>query len=510
MDQFLIKNCEIIDMITEKSQFKEMLIEKGRIKKIEEPGVIKCSNTLNLNGATILPGFMDSHIHLMASSIDAYSINLESATCIDDILSMIQEKRHKNPDLNVIIGRRLAEFSLKEGRLPTKEELDQVANDIPVFLSSREYHTVTVNSFVLHQLNLPLSLSQIIRNKKGHPTGQMVNHASIIARKKMYEMFSDYYMQKGLKKTYQDIVSHGITSLISIEGGYLFHNKHVDFLVKNKLDYPIDIDILFSTTDVNKVKVLGFNKIGGDIFWDGSFTSRNARISEDYSDSPGQKGKLFFSQEEIEELIGQCIEENLQISIHAVGNIGIKRLIDAYESVYKKYPKKDYRHKIEHFELPDKEDIQRVKDLGLVLTMHPSYEGFYREAGEMYDQRLGKKRALLTNPLREIFDAGIPVAAGSDSNILPVNPLVGVHSAVNHPNELSRISVFDALKMYTINGAYGNKEEHIKGTIEQGKIADFVVLEKNPLKIESSKIKDIRILMTIKNGKVIYQSGESI
>lgn len=508
MELYLIKNCKIIDMVTEKTQEKEILVEKGIIKKIESPGIINCEKTYDFQGKTLLPGFIDSHMHLIPSCIDEYAINLEKAESVDEILQLIKEEREKNPETNMIIGSRLTEFSLKDNRLPTKEDLDRVAKDIPVFLSSIEFHTVTVNSYVLHQLNLPLSLERIIRDKNNHPTGQMVNNASIIARKKMYEMFPENNLKNAFEKVYQGIIKNGITSVIAIEGGYLFHNKHVDFLVKNKLNYPIDIDILFSTTDVNKVKVLGLNKIGGDIFLDGSFRSRNAKISESYSDAPGETGKLFFSREEIEDLIEICIKENLQISIHAVGNIGIKTLVDAYENVYKKYPKQDYRHKIEHFELPDFEDISRAKELGLILTMHPSYENFFRGPGGMYDKRLGKERSLKTNPLRQVYDAGIRVAGGSDSHILPSNPLLGVHSAVNHPNPKSRITTFEALKMFTINGAYGNREEHLKGTIEEGKIADFVLLSDNPLKVDSKDLKDIIVEKTIKNGEIIFSKDD--
>ena len=508
MNLYLIKNCQMIDMVTEKTQEKEILVEKGIIKKIELPGIIECNQTYDFQGKTLLPGFIDSHMHLIPSCINEYAIDLEKVKSIDEILQLIKEERERNPETNMIIGSRLTEFSLKDNRLPTKEDLDRVAKDIPVFLSSIDFHTVTVNSYVLHQLNLPLSLEKIVRDENNLPTGEMVNNASIIARKKMYEMFPEENLKNAFEKVYQKIIKNGITSLIAIEGGYLFHNKHVDFLMKNKLNYPIDIDILFSTTDVRKVKVMGFNKIGGDIFFDGSFRSRNAKISESYSDTPGETGTLFFSREEIEDLIETCIKENLQISIHAVGNVGIKTLIDAYENVYKKYPKKDYRHKIEHFELPDLEDIPRAKKLGLVLTMHPTYENFFREPGGMYDKRLGKERSLKTNPLRQVFDAGVKVAGGSDSHVLPSNPLLGVHSAVNHLNHESRLTTFEALKMFTINGAYGNREEHLKGTIEEGKIADFVLLSDNPLKVDSKNLKYITVEKTIKNGEIIFSKDD--
>lgn len=508
MDKYLLSNCKIIDMVEEKVKKKDLLIENGLIKGIYAPNEINLKRRVDLNGKFILPGFIDSHVHLIPSCINEFSINLEKAKSIDEVLELIKAKRKENPSTNMIIGSRLTEFSLKDKRLPTKEDLDKVANDIPVFLSSIEFHTVTVNSFALHKLKLPLSISNIKKDEFNQPTGQMVNNASIIARKKMYEMVSENKLKKGFNKVYNKIIKNGITSLIAIEGGYLFHNKHVDFLLKNKDRYDIDIDILFSTTDIEKVKAYGFNKIGGDIFFDGSFRSRNAKISESYLDAENETGKLFFSFEEIENLIEDSIKENLQISIHAVGNVGIKKLLDAYENVLKNYPNNNFRHKIEHFELPDFCDIKRAKKLGLILTMHPSYESFFREKGGMYHKRLGKERSLMTNPFRKIFDEDIIVAAGSDSHILPLNPLVGIHSAVNHPNTKSQISVFEALKMYTINGAYSNFEEDIKGTIEKGKKADLVILSENPLGVDKEDIKNIKILKTIKDGKIIYSRND--
>lgn len=507
MGKLLLKNANIIDMKNKNNAIKDVLIEDHEIQKILNCGEMNCSNTIDLGGKTLIPGFIDSHVHLVQTIIDEFSVNLEDAKNIDEVLQKISDKRKNNPTIDMILGTRLSEFSLEDNKLPTKEDLDKVAPDIPVFLSSVEFHTITVNSFALHKLNLPLSIDKI-EKKNGLPTGRMINEASILARKKMYEMLSVNQQLDDLEKVQDKIIQQGVTSLIAIEGGYLFHNKHVDFLLKNMDRFKIDVSIFFSTTDTKKVKAYNFNKIGGDIFLDGSFASQNAAISEPYNDSENEKGKLFFTEQEIDDFIENSIKENLQVSIHAVGDIGIEKVLDSYERILKKYPNSNLRHKIEHFELPKQEHIVRARDLNLILTMHPTYEYFFREKGGMYDRRLGQKRSLKTNPFRQIFDEGIIVAGGSDSNVMPVNPLLGIHSAVNHPNEDSRITPYEALKMFTINGYYGNFEEEVKGTIEPGKLADLVVLSNNPLECEKNSIKDIKVLYTIKNGEIIYKSGE--
>lgn len=502
--EILFKNAKIINMLQEEVINNDIVTEDGKIKAIGTFDKKNFEEVYDIKDRYLLPGFMDSHIHLVPTCIDQFSVNLEHSKNINEVLEMLGQQRKENPDINIIIGSRLTEFKLEEKRLPTKEEIDRVIPDIPVFLSSIEFHTITVNSLALHKLKLPLSIEKVIKDKNGNLTGQLINEASIIARKKMYEMIPIHYLQEGLKKTYKDIVKHGVTSIIAIEGGFLFHNKHVDFLLKSKKNYPIDISIFFSTTSVEKVKAYNFDKIGGDIFLDGSFRSRNAALSIPYSDKKNEYGKLFFSDKELDDIIEQSLKENLQISVHAVGDVGIEKLLNAYERGFKKYPNHKGRHKIEHFELPNKKSIIRAKKLGLVLSMHPTYEYFFREPNGMYINRLGHERAIKTNPFRQILDNNIVIAGGSDSHVMPINPLLGVHAAVNHPNTKSRVSPFEALKMFTINGAYGNFEEHIKGTIQIGKLADFVLLSDNPLTINHKSIKEINVIATIKNGKFIY------
>ena len=207
---------------------------------------------------------------------------------------------------------------------------------------------------------------------------------------------------------------------------------------------------------------------------------------DSYKDAPDNLGNLFFTEGELKEFIKQAHSMNLQVSVHAVGPRAIDLLVNTYEKVLRGNPKKDHRHRIEHFELPDPSQIPKAKSLGLVLAMHPAYEFFFREEDNMYDTRLGKNRALLTNPFRSILDEGIIVAGCSDSDVLPLDPLLGIHAAVNHPNPQSRVSAYEALEMFTINGAYSIFQENEKGSLKPGKKTDFIVLDKNPLMINSS------------------------
>lgn len=465
------------------------------------------TKVIDLDGKTAIPGFIDSHVHLMPTCINELAINFENARSVEDILDLIKERRDQSLPQEVILGIRLDEFQLNKRILPTKNDIDKVAPNQPVFISSIEFHTVTVNSFALHKINLPFTIDSIEKDSNGFSTGRIHHHASNIARKKMYEMISDEMQSEGLKITMEKVIRKGVTSLVAMEGGALFHDRHAEFLLGEKSKLPIDIIVFYQTTDINKVLAYNLPRFGGDVFLDGSFRSRNAAIFEPYSDSAGNTGTMYFTQEEIDALILEAHERNLQIAIHAVGGRAINRLLEAYEKALVKKPRADHRHRIEHFELPTLGQIERAKRLGIILSMQPTYEYFFREPDGMYEVRLGRKRAMQTNPFRAILDSGIVVAGGSDSDVMPIDPILGIHAAVNHPNEASRVTPYEALKMYTTNAAISVFEENIKGTLEENKLADIVVLDNNPLNVKRDAIKDIKVVYTIKGGRTLYDAN---
>jgi len=461
-------------------------------------------DTIDLNEMTVLPGFYDSHLHLISTFLYEIAINFEYAKSIDDVLAIISNcpDKYTQP---VILGKRLSEFNLKERRLPTRKELDTVAKDFPIIISSIEFHTVLMNSYAMNLFNIPFTTEGFEKDESNNFTGIIKNRGAFIALKKTYALLNETLHLKGSTKTFNRAIQRGVTTMVTVEGGPLFHTKHPEILLNNRDDFPIDVELFYSTTDLKKVLNYNLPRVGGDLFLDGSFRSQNAAMFKPYKDSINNVGTLFFTEKELVEFISHAHDLDLQVAIHAVGPRAIDILLDAYEIVLKNKPIKNHRHRIEHFELPLPIHIQRAKELNLVLAMHPTYEYFFREEGKMYDTRLDNERAMMTNPFRAIVDAGIKVSGCSDSDIMPIHPILGVHAAVNHPNPASQITPYEALEMFTINGAYGIFQEDIKGSLKPGKIADFIVLDNNPLEVEPSKIKDIQVLYTYKNGQLIYE-----
>ena len=459
---------------------------------------------IDLKGKTVLPGFYDSHVHLVQTGLNMLDVDLSKVKNMEELLNSISKKAQSIPPGELIRGIGFDELSIEEQRMPTRYELDRWAPNNPVWVNRVEYHTSVVNSMALHQLSLPYNLEGIVRDERNLPLGLLTGKASAMVRNHIFHNISDQMRLKGISEALNKAIENGITTLNAMEGGFTFHDKDAEIINKNKEVFPIDVVLFYQTVNVEKILQKKLSRVGGCIFLDGSFGSRTAALAEPYSDSPGERGVLYFSQEDLDEFVLNAHINRLQVSVHAIGSRAIDQILNAYEAAQAIYPRKDHRHRIEHFELPSEEHIKRAANLGLILSMQPAYEYYWGNPGGMYETRLGRERGNTTNPFRKIIDQGITIAGGSDSDVTPMNPLLGIHSAVNHPKGDYSVDVLEAIQLYTINGARAVFEESKKGSIEVGKLGDLVILDQNPLNIEKTQIKDIEVMATIKEGHLLY------
>lgn len=506
----LLYNGEILSMNSESSIENWIAIKDGLIfdigKRNEYIPYIKNSKKLiDLKGKTILPGFYDSHVHLVQTGLNSLSIDASNISSIDELLELIKEKVLKTPENMIINVIGYDEYKVKEKRIPTRKELDKCSLKHCIWVNTVEYHTSVVNSYLLHKLNLPFNLEGIVRDKKGLPDGRLVDKASAYVRNNMLSEISEQSRAEGVYRVLNKAVANGITTINTMEGGYSFHDLDAEYIKANMDKYDIDLVLFYQTVNLSKARKLGVKRLGGCIFVDGSFMTRTAALSSPYEDDRETQGILYFTQEELDRFVVEAHKNNYQIALHAIGEEAIEQVLNSYEKAIDKYPNINHRHRIEHFELATSEQIKRAKELNIIVSMQPAYEYYWGDKGNLYETRLGD-RSLKTNRFRKIIDEGIMIAGGSDSDVTPMDPLLGIHSAVNHPNQEWSVDVIEAIKMFTINGARAVFEEDIKGSLEKGKKADFVILEKNPLQVEKYKIKDIKVLSTFKNGVSIYES----
>jgi len=233
--------------------------------------------------------------------------------------------------------------------------------------------------------------------------------------------------------------------------------------------------------------------------------SHTAALHEPYADNPSSSGVLYFTDEKLREFVLEAHKNGLQIAMHAIGDRAVDQLLDAYENALNKHPRKDHRHRIEHIEVPTADEVKRCKELGIVLSIQPAFV-YYWDMKNFYEARLGIQRAHRIHPYRFFLSEGILIGGGSDAPVTPIDPIIGIHAAVNHLIPSHSINVLEALRLFTIDAAKLAFQEKTVGSIEEGKLADIVVLSENPMTVKRERLKEIKVEATVKNGQVTYQS----
>jgi hypothetical protein len=240
------------------------------------------------------------------------------------------------------------------------------------------------------------------------------------------------------------------------------------------------------------------------LLMDGSLGARTAALFDPYEDDPSTSGLLLIKPEVLTEKIVRAHEANLQVATHAIGDLAVEKVLDSIQEALRRNPRKNHRHRIEHCEITSAQQIERIKQLGVVPDMQPNFIGEWSGPGSMYNQRLGDKRERLSNQYRAMLDEGIRVAFGSDC--MPFNPIYGIWSAVNHPIRENRITLEEAVMCYTLNSAYSGFHEEKIGSLEVGKLGDISVFDGDLSETPIEEIRDAKCYMTLVNGKILYHA----
>jgi len=503
----IVFNGTILSLRSPREIFRWMALKDGRIlaRGVEEsfiPYLGENTEVLDLKGLTVVPGFYDSHVHLVQSGLNTFGIDLREVTTIGKILELIKEKTLTLPKGQLIRGYHLDVTRIEEKRFPTRQEIDQASPEHPVWINSIEYHTSAVNTLALNSVNLPYNIDGIKRDERSLPLGYFTGKASAYIRNRLLAQIDATTREEGVLIRIDQAIRQGITTIDAMEGGFTFHEEDARFIAVHRNKYPIDIHLFYQSFDLEKARTLGVDAIGGDIFIDGAFNSRTAAISKKYLDMD-TCGNLYFNQDELDYFVMKTVEEGWQLSLHAIGDRAIEQTLKAYERAYEAHGSLR-RCRIEHFELASMNQMKRAGQLGLIISVQPSFEYFWGYPGGMYDKRLDPSLSSITNNFRAMVDEGILLIGGSDSDVTDIDPLLGIHAAVNHPKPQFALSPFEALRMFTANAAYASFEENIKGTLEVGKLGDFCILSQNPLQVDPAEIKNTRVMGTFKEGHYLY------
>jgi predicted amidohydrolase YtcJ len=502
------------------------IIAVGSNKEIKEH-VFNETTIVDLDGKTLLPGFIDAHLHLTI-----YGTNLLGVSCIaphiqclEDIFTDLRRKAKETPKGKWVRAWGFNETTLDENRFPTKEELDKISLDHPIVIIRTCNHTSIANSKALHLAGISENTEDpeggiIERNPDGTLTGKLIENAHM----QLFEFasYTEEELQKGMMLASNEFIQAGITS-VHDAGAYGDGSETLRIMQQASKANDIKVrvyaiigsltnshDFVKKMVEAGPITGLGDDwfKIGpAKLFTDGSSTGPTIATREGYSHNPNDHGITYYSQDDLDRILGEAHKKGFQITAHAQGDRAIEMILNCIERAVEEHPREDHRHRIEHAGIASPDLQARMKKLGVVIIPNPV---FMYVNGDKYLEYYGD-RVNVMYPTRDYIDQDIIAAFGSDTPVTFADPLLGIHAAVNRETRLGnsvgknqRIGVMEAIRAYTWNGAFASFEENRKGSIEIGKLADLVVLNDRILKVDPTNIKELKVELTMIDGKVLY------
>lgn len=509
----------------------QMIISVGDDQKVKE---YMGNNTklVDLKGKTVIPGLIEGHMHLPMLGENLLKIDAFWKPKAE-IIAAVKEEAAKVKPGEWITGFGWNNVIWDDKSYPTKEELDAVAPNNPVVLERTDGHMIWVNSMALSLAGITKESKdpqggEILRDASGNPMGCLTDTAGEPVQK-IIPILSEEREKEAIVKAQSQLLSYGLTSIMDAGSTMDVINLYKELYEENKLSIrlysliggawggtlgeteknyiannPPQRELYDSRLSINAVK----------FFADGSLGSRSAALLGDYSDRAGHKGNYKYSNDEIYAVMKDSYNQGYQIATHAIGDGAVNQVINTYEKLMKDNPRTDARLRIEHFQVATLGDIKRIAELDILPAMQPTHATSDKS---MAEDRIGKDRMAGAYAWRKVIDSGSIIIGGSDAPVELVNPYHGLYAAVTRQGRDGQpaggwyaeeaMTREEALKSFTIWAAYGQFEEGIKGSLKAGKLADFVVIDRDYMNCSAAEIKDIQALTTVLGGKVVYQKN---
>lgn len=546
----IIKNANIITLDDKGTRGASLAVYKGRITGIwpestppsNEIERMDGMKEIDANGATLIPGFIDTHNHILLygqykQQADCTSPRNETIADLQKSVAQFTKEKEKG---EWILGFGYDDTLLLEKRHPTKHDLDAVSTDHPIFIRHISGHLAVVNSVALRLAGLDKDTSQpegghLGKDESGELTGVLYEPGAMNLVYQHIPLPSTDELVQLLKEAAVDYTAQGITTNTDAGVGLLLGEKELDVhiaavnekAIPMKMRYMVLNHLLtedgpFSSFTAEELdqkiqeRTNGKAKLdSAKLFQDGSIQGLTGALREPYSCDDQLYGELIFDQEKLNEFALDFHNRGFRIATHGNGDRAIGSVIEAYEYAIKNGEKRDHRHRIEHVQTASVQDLETMRELDIAASFFINHVYYWGDRHR--DIFLGPERARRINPLKEAKELDMLYTLHSDCPITPISPLFSVWAAVNRVTRNGEIlgpdqklDVETALKTMTIYGAQLNFEEDEMGSIEVGKAADFALLAEDPTKVDPMHIKDIEVLATIIDGEVIYSKCPSM
>ncbi|MDX1612298.1 MAG: amidohydrolase, partial [Candidatus Thermoplasmatota archaeon] len=502
----VLENATVLTMADEHPETHALAIQGGRILALGEdaldPG-LRGPNTrvMDLDGRTVLPGFVDCHTHAARLGELHFRADLHEVPDKHAALDILTQRAERTPPGGWVIAWNWDESTWTDQEPLTPEDLETVSREHPIMARRVCGHKAVVNRRALEELSLPDKTPGLV-TADGSPTGLLTEDAADIAWERCAPTYET--CKKGLTIESKRLASLGITTVADTagprdielltrgtrEGWFL---QRAGMYVREELLDHLEA-LRLGTIGAPRCRLLGVKT-----YTDGSIGARTAATTEPYRDED-TTGMLLRDAKQVEALAARATELGLQLKAHAIGDAAIQAVLDGVR--HAQVPRR-LRPRLEHLEMVRADQLQAMAELGVLAVIQPNFIGNWQGPEGLYQAAVGTERRLAMNPLASVLEAGVPLAFSSDG--MPYHPLYGIRCALEHPNPAERLTVEQALAAYTRGAAYALGMEQEIGTLEEGKLADLIVLDEDPR--SHAPVDEVGIALTMVGGRIVHEAG---
>ena len=481
-------------------------------------------------GKLLVPGFNDAHVHFISGGSQLDNVQLNDVTSAEEFTRRIGAQAKSIPKGHWILGGDWDETKWTPAEIPTKQTIDSVTPDTPVFVSRYDGHMGLANSVAMKLAGIDKSTPElpggtIVRDAQGNPTGALKDAAMSYIYKAIPEPTHEQRAHAAARALTL-AASVGVTSVQDMNPDYADIAMYAELLEHGQLTMRIYASPPIALVE-DQAKIGVRHAFGGPFlrlgavkgYADGSLGSRTAYFFEPFDDQPGNHGLLSDEMQPLSRMRGHMMTADaagIQICTHAIGDQGISMILDLYAEVLKAHGPADRRFRIEHAQHMAAKDFDRFDQLNVIASMQP-YHAI--DDGRWAEPRIGHDRASRTYAFRTFLNHGVRLAFGTDWNVAPLNPMLTIYAAVTRATlddknpggwfPEQKLTVAESIEAYTMGSAYAEFQEKNKGSITVGKLADMVLLSDDILTIEPVKIRDVKVRNTFVGGKMVFDAGAS-
>lgn len=528
---FLIKNARVFTADPSQPLAEAVAIKGNRIvfvggNEAAQAWITPATEVLEGGECTLMPGYNDCHYHMVMSSLILEDMNLENVTSYEQAVILIRDYADKHPEKPWLMGYGL-HYDLGPGHTPlNRHHLDAIVADRPIFLISYCGHTVWSNSLALKKAGIYHggecgANSQIVLDAYGEAMGELREEAAHKVEDILPKL-DRLDKLRLLKKGFEMASRMGITSVQEMDGNDEQATLFTDLItsgeqtVRVRIPYTYKPDAPIGQLEQEavpmKLKYQSDMLRGGGVklFMDGVLESYTGLLLDPYADNPSTRGNSNYEVEQFNQVVLEADRLGLQIFVHAIGDLGVQRVLEAYALARKTNGKRDSRHRVEHIEVIHPDDVPRFAELDVIASMQPLHAPLYCDQSDPWLWRAGHDRWQYSFAWATLRKAGARLVFGSDWNVVSQNPMSGIYTALNRvpwaeglPDQ--RQSLSDTLLSYTREAAFAEFQEHQKGQIRIGYLADMVLLSQDLYAIPPQQIKDVSPVMTMMDGRVVFE-----